>query len=169
MILDDADQSMHTLRDEIRVLDLYLQLESLRFGQTFSYNIYADEALSPEEMQIPALLVQPLIENAVWHGLLHKNGARRLDVHFKKNGKNTLLCVVEDNGIGFGQALAMKDQRMNGEMQRPRGLQLVSDRLRMLENEYHVTCYCSVGEQHDEHGKITGTKATLQFPFLYED
>ena len=77
--------------------------------------------------------------------------------------------MVEDNGIGFEQALAIKDQRMNGEAQRSKGLQLVSDRLRMLENEYHVTCYCSVAEQHDEHGQITGTKATLQFPFLYED
>ena len=88
---------------EIKLLELYLSLEKLRFKKDFSYTINFENM---EEIMLPPLLVQPFIENALLHGLLHKEGAKTLTISFKL--KETLICVVEDNGIGREKSKAIK-------------------------------------------------------------
>jgi ligand-binding sensor domain-containing protein len=85
MVLDDAENNYTSIRDEIRILELYLQLESLRFGNSFQYKITVDPDLD-KDVQIPSLLVHPLAENAVWHGLLHKEGDRQLKIELYGRG-----------------------------------------------------------------------------------
>jgi LytS/YehU family sensor histidine kinase len=167
MILDEAENNFVLLKDEIKMLNLYLQIEALRFGETFGHTIYADDDIDEEEISVPALLVHPLAENAVWHGLLHKQGERRMIIHFKKISDNMLQCIVKDNGIGIEAAKAMKEARLNGSIQKSKGMQLVKERLKMLEEQYNSPTFFSIADAHEEHALISGTVVTIQFPVLY--
>ena len=100
LVLTHSDRELLSLREEIEILQLYVELESLRFYDTFEYRIELEPGIDPDEYQLPTLLVQPFVENAIWHGLLHKEGRRRLRVHFTTDEEDRLVCTVEDNGIG---------------------------------------------------------------------
>ena len=96
--------------DETELLKLYLELESLRFKDKFTYDIEVDEALAASSMRIPAMLIQPFVENAVHHGVNNLNGKTGLiTVRLSFSGVH-LLVVIEDNGIGREQALRLHGQ-----------------------------------------------------------
>ena len=82
------------------MLEDYLSLELLRFDNSFSYNITIDEAIDPEEIEIPSIILQPFVENALIHGLLpKKSGPKQLDIIFNTDS-NYLICIVDDTGVG---------------------------------------------------------------------
>lgn len=112
MILMHSDQELLSLREEIGILELYLELESLRFYDTFAYKIECEPGLDLDEYKLPTLLVQPFVENAIWHGLLHKKGMRNLSIRFETDDDDALVCTVEDNGIG--RAAASKINSIGG-------------------------------------------------------
>jgi len=95
--LDNSEKDMISLEDEWRIVDNYLQMEQLRFG--FSYTLYSDPALHPADIEVPPMLLQPLIENAVKHGVAGKKD-RHITVQAKQSGHD-LQLIVEDNGEGF--------------------------------------------------------------------
>ena len=169
-VLDETENNFIALSEEVKILDLYLQMERLRFGDSFSYSITVDEQLDKEETMIPALLIHPLAENTVWHGLLHKTGSRRLSIHFSRVGANRLRCIVNDNGIGMAAANILKAQRLMeyGVPQKAKGLQIVKDRLTMLERQYNETTSFLIEDCHDEQGRVTGTGVTIEIPIVYE-
>ncbi|MFT3948957.1 MAG: histidine kinase [Agriterribacter sp.] len=168
IILEESENNFVVLKDEIKMLDLYLQIEAMRFGDSFSYSIKADNNIEEDETSVPALLLHPLVENAVWHGLLHKQGQRRLMIHFKKITEDLLQCTIKDNGIGIEAAKAMKEKRLNGIAQQSKGTQLVKDRLKMLEQQFDKPAYFVMEDIHAGNYSISGTKVTIQFPVLYE-
>ncbi|HYO22642.1 MAG TPA: histidine kinase, partial [Flavisolibacter sp.] len=83
-VLNNSGKVMVTLAEEIEVLDLYLTLEHMRFEKSFTYTIYTEEELEADEILIPSMLLQPYVENALWHGLMHKEGDRKLGIAFTK-------------------------------------------------------------------------------------
>jgi len=170
IVLEESENNFVSLKDEIRMLDLYLQMERLRFGDSFYYTITVDDDLDEEDILLPAMLVHPLAENAVWHGLLHKEGARRLIIHFRRMNGNCLQCTVKDNGIGLAASDRMqtKTVAMSSIGRTSKGLQLVRDRLALLENQYGVQTAFSLAEVHDENGLLSGTKAIIEIPVVYE-
>ncbi|MBC7849892.1 MAG: histidine kinase [Chitinophagaceae bacterium] len=167
-VLEESENSMISLKDEMKILDLYLQLESLRFGSSFFYTIHADDALDEEETLLPSFLIHPLVENAIWHGLLHKEGDRRLIINFHKPGKDQLECIVKDNGIGVEAATLRRGQELNGEKRQSRGLKIVRDRLRLMQQQKEIESNLTMEDLKDDTGKISGTKVTIKFPVLYE-
>ena len=168
LVLEESENSFISLKDEIKILDLYLQLETLRFGSSFSYSIHSDEAIDEEETLVPCFLIHPIIENAIWHGLLHKEGERRLIINFHQQEKDKLECVVKDNGIGIEAASQKKAQRLNGEKRQSKGLKIVKDRLALMEQQQHTTTAFRMEDMKDENGFISGTKVTIQLPVQYE-
>lgn len=99
LILDQSNKKIISLDEELKTLNLYLELEALRFEENFEYNIQKENISDLAEINIPAMLIQPYVENAIKHGLLHKQGIKKISIHFKLQN-NKLFCVVEDNGIG---------------------------------------------------------------------
>ena len=128
MILLHSDQELLSLREEIEILKLYLELESLRFYDTFEYRIECEPGLDLDEYKLPTLLVQPFVENAIWHGLLHKKGMRSLSIRFETEDDDALVCIIEDNGIG--RAAAAKINSIGGHT--GKGMSSSAERLQVM-------------------------------------
>ncbi|MBL7898332.1 MAG: histidine kinase, partial [Crocinitomicaceae bacterium] len=108
MVLDFSESDEVSLADEIRFLNTYLILEKLRFGNEFSYSIVLKSDSDSQYIHIPPLLIQPFVENAIKHGLLHKKGDKKLEVNFEvidtANKKRKIICTITDNGVGRKRA-----------------------------------------------------------------
>jgi hypothetical protein len=98
-ILDMSGKDEVPLSREIKLLDTYLELEKLRFGDEFKFEIKTDETLDIDHLVLPPMIIQPFIENALKHGLLHKKGDKNLSVGFSLN-EEILICEIIDNGVG---------------------------------------------------------------------
>ena len=128
MVLDHSVNERVPLADEIAFLLQYLKLEALRFEEGLDYTVDADRALlEDEDLLVPTLLVQPFVENAVWHGLAPKHGERKLSVRFTMRGEQ-VVCIVEDNGVGRDAA----PKRSHPDGSASLGLQLTNERLQLL-------------------------------------
>jgi len=99
-----------TLEEEVESLDMYLQLEQVRFEETLAYTVNVSSDLDVIGVKLPVMLIQPFAENAIKHGLLHKKGERILDIEFLKEGQN-LIITIKDNGIGRKQSAEVNKMR----------------------------------------------------------
>lgn len=88
------------LSEEVEILKGYIEMEMLRFDNSFSYEITIDSKLNQQKVKLPHLMIQPFVENAIWHGLLLKQGDGRINLRFEYDSLTTIKCIVEDNGIG---------------------------------------------------------------------
>nr|WP_298998423.1 tetratricopeptide repeat protein [uncultured Allomuricauda sp.] len=144
------------LKEEIELLKIYLELESLRFDNAFSFKIIVDDNLDVEEYEIPLLLVQPYVENAIVHGLMPKEGSKQLTITFN-DLEEYIECIVEDNGVGIHSSNA-ENQKSDGPS---RGMSITAkriDALKRVSNEQLVTVKNYNGKDK------TGTKVTILIP-----
>lgn len=98
-ILEMTEKEFISVADELKTLSLYLDIEKARFEEDFTYQIIVDEVIDAENSKIPSMLLQPYVENAVKHGLLHKQGGKKVTIHFQKE-EDHIKISIEDNGIG---------------------------------------------------------------------
>jgi tetratricopeptide (TPR) repeat protein/anti-sigma regulatory factor (Ser/Thr protein kinase) len=165
MILDNSRRQTIPLDEEIRTLELYLELERLRFRGMFEFNIHVDLELPSDKIFLPPMLVQPLVENAIKHGFRGLDRKGLLEVSFtKENG--AIHCTVQDNGIGL-EAAEKRSQKehINRESL---GLRLTMDRLKILRTAPGSEANLSVSELKDEDGNPLGTKVELNIPYEEE-
>jgi LytS/YehU family sensor histidine kinase len=129
-VLDNARSKTVTLKQDLDALELYIQLERSRYGNRFDYKIEVEKKIPLSTLQIPPLLLQPYVENAIWHGLLKRETeGGMLWVRLKKQD-GYLIIEVEDNGIGREKAMALKSQ--SAATHRSYGMSLTAERLRIL-------------------------------------
>ncbi|QIH32694.1 histidine kinase [Sphingobacterium sp. DR205] len=132
LVLENSQFSMASIASELQLVKLYLELEQERFGQTFDYVIHVDEDLIKSSYRIPSMLIQPLVENAVHHGVRHLSG-RRGKISIKATKKDNNLCIeIMDNGVGFDFA---PKPNLNPFKSASFGIMGVEDRLRMINSE----------------------------------
>ena len=133
LILNHSQLTEVALKDEVRFLELFLQIERIRFNESFSWEIDMDDRIQPEKIAIPPMSIQPFAENAIWHGLMHKDTDRRLLVRIQQvttEKEERLQIQITDNGIGRAKAQALKsksivkDKSMGMELTRQRFLLL---------------------------------------------
>jgi hypothetical protein len=108
LILQNSNAPTVTLENELEALELYLEMEALRFENKFTFLIHCAEEVDAKYVDIPPLLIQPYVENAIWHGLLHKEGLGNITIHLQQAG-DVLLCTIEDDGIGRKRAAELKE------------------------------------------------------------
>jgi ligand-binding sensor domain-containing protein/anti-sigma regulatory factor (Ser/Thr protein kinase) len=111
-VLDVSGEDEISIKEETEILQLYLSLEKLRFGNEFSYEITVSKNIDSYKIGIPPLIVQPFAENAVKHGLLHKKGEKKLTIEFELEN-NSLICKITDNGIGRNRAQQIKERQQD--------------------------------------------------------
>ena len=160
--LTNSQLSLIPLSDEIEMLRLYLNMERLRFSETFTYNIIYENTIEPETIYIPPMLLQPFCENAIWHGLMHKKGEGKLDVVMSIHD-GELQCIIADNGIGREKAAELKNR--SGAKQKSFGLKITTERLALFNNEKAVHNFYRTEDVLDINGQVAGTKVTLDIKF----
>lgn len=167
LTLNFSDKQWHEISEEINALALYLQLEAGRFSSDFSYEIRIDEATRNVNPLVPSMLIQPFVENAIKHGLLHKVGLKRLTIDFSlHNDTNRIVISIEDNGIGRKQSAVLAEKRP--KMHRSFATQSVKNRLQiineLLEEPVEVDTIDKANDQHQS----TGTLVIIRLPFKNE-
>ncbi len=160
-ILNNSSQPFIVLEKEIEMLTLYLQLEELRFGHTFTYQVSIAEKMDTAEIPIPTMIIQPFVENAIWHGLMAKEGDKKLHINFELKTDDFLICTIKDNGIGREASAKLKEVRPSQEKHQSKGLSLVYDRLSMLELQHKQPFKAAVSDIFDSNNEIAGTKVVL--------
>lgn len=154
--IDNSDAAIITLQSEISYLDNYLQLEKLRFEEKFNYNIEVADDIDKEKYVVPAMLLQPYVENAIRHGMRFlENRKGQISISVKKEN-NILVCTIDDNGIGREKAAELKSKR-HVEYQ-SRGMNISRRRAELYNIEQYVT------DKKDEDGNAAGTTITVKIP-----
>lgn len=164
LILQNSRSNYISLKDELETLDLYLQMESLRFKDKFQYEIQVADGLDISPLVIPPMLIQPYVENAIWHGIMHKKDgvAGKVSIIIRLENNN-LVCVVEDNGIGREKALELKMQKP-GNKKRSMAMQITNERIEMINKLYDTNTSVQVIDLHEEGGRASGTRVELIIP-----
>ncbi|MBW8685186.1 tetratricopeptide repeat-containing sensor histidine kinase [Chitinophaga rhizophila] len=162
MILDNTQYTFISLNKELESLRLYVDLEKLRCNDVFEYQITVADDINEEEVMIPPMIIQPYVENAIWHGLVHRSGRGMLEIAVTLKGK-TLTCTVTDNGIGRKKAIEIKEKK--GQTHRSMGMKVTEGRIDLIRKinntkEAEVT----ITDLEDETGKALGTRVTLTLP-----
>ena len=163
LILEGSRDKAIPVETEVQLLNLYLELEALRFTPPFTYHIEVDKSIEADFDQLPPMLLQPYLENAIWHGLATKEGEGHIKVHMVRKGEQ-LLCTIEDNGIGREAAQALKSA--NKSKHRSMGMSITSERLQSLEHETGRKATAEVADLLHEDGRAAGTRITITIPLL---
>lgn len=164
MVIDHSEQNTISLDQELAFLNIYLELESLRFGKSFEYHIHVDNELDPEEFSIPSLIVQPFIENAIWHGLLHKDGKRILNISFRVEKDEHLIFIVEDNGIGREKAAEIKSGKFMTNGFQSKGMKITQERIELVKLQTRFRPQIEIVDLKDEQGQACGTRVIVTLP-----
>ncbi len=160
-VLNHCDQNFIVLEREIEMLQLYLQLEQLRMKENFEYGINISDAIDTSEIKIPPMILQPFVENAIWHGLIPKEGNRQVGINFSLASYNNLQCVITDNGIGRSAAEKIKQQNSKNNIHKSKGLGLVYERLQVLQLQYQQSFTVEVTDVLSSNGQVEGTQVLL--------
>jgi len=151
-----------SIQEEVDILNRYIEIEALRFNKTFSSSVAVADNIDIAQTKIPHLLIQPFVENAIWHGLLPKNDQRELLVKFEYLSKHNILCIIEDNGVGR----KVSSQKENTFKKKSLALSFVTQRLELLSKILKVNCSVEIIDKTDEKNLSTGTKVIVIMPIL---
>jgi LytS/YehU family sensor histidine kinase/ligand-binding sensor domain-containing protein len=163
MVLNYSEKELISLTSEIEMLNLYLSLESLRFSKSFSYNIDSSCIHDIDEIMMPSLVTQPLVENAIWHGLRSKEGDKSLTIRYEEK-EGLLFVTVEDNGIGREKAIEIKKQKLGNEQYASKATIILQNRLQVLSQQIKAEIKLDIVDKVDEVGNAAGTKVIMIFP-----
>lgn len=133
-VLENSEEDFIPLQKEIELIELYTKLEHFRFKDKFEYTINIDKTIDIEAYQIPPMLLQPYIENAVWHGLRYKNDMGLLEISITKKQKGVIAITIADNGIGRKKSKSLKTQ--NQQKHNSKGLGNIKKRVSILNQMY---------------------------------
>lgn len=162
LILDNSNSKNVILANELEALKLYIEMEALRFDKKFSYRIIVDDKVGAECVEVPPLIIQPYVENAIWHGLLHKESGGELNIHVSMIGEGMLQCVIEDNGVGRDKARELKSK--SATSRKSLGMKLTEDRLTLLNKHAELNASIDIIDLKNDHNLSLGTKVILKIP-----
>jgi sensor histidine kinase YesM len=163
MILANSEKTSITLNEEINGLKLYIELEQMRFSNLFNFNINVEETIDADYEQIPSMLLQPYVENAILHGLVPKNGGGLLQINFFIK-ENFLHVTIEDNGIGRKKSAEVKSHSTKSHASM--GMKITKDRLKLLSDVQQIAYTVTFTDLQDKQGNDTGTRVEISWPIL---
>lgn len=165
LILNNSKNEAISLEEELKALELYLELESLRFRDKFDFEFDIEPGLPLDSIEIPPLVLQPFVENAIWHGLMHKEDKGKLWVRvFRSDG--LLEVEVEDNGVGRRRAAELRSK--TATKSKSMGMQITSDRLSLVKPAEGGRSSVSIKDLVDADGQAAGTLVHIKIPLKNE-
>ena len=155
--LNYSNQDFIPIDKEINFLNVYLSLEKLRFKDEFIYEIEDNDI---QGIMVPSMLIQPFIENALLHGLLHKEGLKKLSIRFRLTDE--LTCIIEDNGVGRDKSRQIQERQATGH--KSFASDAIKKRLELINHQFNQNTGYVIEDIYSDN-VATGTKVTIQLPF----
>jgi hypothetical protein len=165
LILQNSQASLIPLASELEALQLYLELESVRFNHHFIFTIRIGEDLDVSGLKVPPLIIQPYAENAIWHGLMHKEEKGNLQIELFEE-ENMLCCKITDDGVGRKKATELKTK--SASTHKSMGMQITADRITMLQKVNAPTTQIKITDLILPDGTAGGTEVLLKIPACYD-
>lgn len=148
-VMENSTDDFIPFQQELDLLQNYLALEKTRFADKFDYEIEVDESLNTQSLKVPGMLVQPFLENAVWHGLRYRTTKGFLQLKFEKSSEN-LKITIEDNGIGIEESKKQKTEHQ--KTRKGRGMKNTLERIVLLNDLYKQNIECKITDKPDSQG-----------------
>lgn len=162
VILNNSEKSVITVREEMEYLQLYMELEAMRFDNKFTWSVDISDDIDVDYFEIPAMLLQPYVENAILHGLTPREGDGKLEIILRIQGNN-MVCRIKDNGIGRDSAREMR-QLSGRKDHRSLGMKITSDRLELINNLQGSHLSMTITDLKNEDGSPSGTQVDIFIP-----
>lgn len=156
--LSNSVESFIPLVNELNALMLYIELETFRFGERFDFSIKIDPKIDQEFTEIPPMILQPYVENAIIHGLLNRTSKGKLLIELVLEGQN-LICVIQDDGVGRKKAIELREQ--SGIERVSKGMAITSERLTILNHFSNDIYSVKIIDLFDEMGDPSGTRVEV--------
>ncbi len=164
LILENSKQAMVPLSVDLRALKIYVELESLRFAERFEYDFTIGAEVDAEYVLLPPMLIQPYVENAIWHGLLHKSeGTGKLSVTIRALNTQSLQIIIRDNGVG--RAAAQEAKSRSATVQKSLGMHISQERLEKLAAAHDFAASVKVRDLTSQ-GRAAGTEVVISLTYL---
>ena len=158
LVMENSEHNFIPLQKELDILKIYLQLEHFRFKDQFEYNVTIEEEVDEEEFEIPPMLIQPYIENAIWHGLRYKPSSGLLNLHLSAKEDN-LIVTISDNGIGRKKSAELKTD--NQKKNKSTALKNIHQRIEIFNDLHQLKIEVII---KDLNADGTGTHVELTIP-----
>jgi LytS/YehU family sensor histidine kinase len=153
------------LENEIEALKLYLELEAVRFDHQFTYKIKIDEKLDIAALKVPPLIIQPYAENAIWHGLMHKEEEGHLLVELVEDGE-FLICRIIDDGVGRQKAAELKSK--SASTHKSMGMKITADRITTMKQKKSNQNNIQITDLVQADGTPAGTCVEIKISLQYD-
>lgn len=160
-VLDQSRSGTITLEAELDTLQRYVELEKMRYKEKINFRMEIQPDLPVEDITIPPLLIQPYLENAIWHGLKHKTSGQGLLLLKVDAHEGECRIIVEDNGIGRAASLELK--KKSNVAHQSHGLNVAAERIALFNQKYGNDAKITLTDLFDDAGKASGTRATFTF------
>ncbi|MES2381121.1 MAG: histidine kinase [Bacteroidota bacterium] len=161
-LLESSARDNLTVKEDLNILKAYLEMESLRFGPSFYYSIKMDSKIDIDNTYIPHLMIQPFVENAIWHGLLAKNDDGHLQIRFEYVSDKTIKCIIDDNGVGRDASLHKETTFKKNSL----ALSFVKQRIELIKKTYKIEGRVDIIDKKDANGASLGTTVIIILPIL---
>jgi len=162
LVLENSRSEKITLQKELETLQLYIEMEAMRFKNKVQYRISVKENVDATYIEIPPLLIQPYVENAIWHGLMHKKEGGLITIHVAMAGQHLLHIEITDNGIGRTMAQEYKSKSVT--KQKSFGLKMTSERIGIINELYQTKTSVQIIDVKDAMNNACGTKVIIEIP-----
>ncbi len=165
LILQNSQAALITLENELESLQLYLELEAVRFGHHFDFKISIENDMDISALKVPPLIIQPYAENAIWHGLMHKEEKGHLEIELFQQA-DMLCCKITDDGIGRKKASEMKSK--SASTHKSMGMQITASRIEMLQQKKQSDAHIKITDLVLPDGTDGGTEVLIKIPVCYD-
>lgn len=162
MVLENSRSERVTLQNELTMLQLYADMEIMRFKQKLSFFVEVEPGIDANFVEIPPLLIQPYVENAIWHGLMHKSEGGSVRVRATQAREDTLQLTITDDGVGRARAAELRSK--SASHRKSFGLKMTSERIALVNQLYQTRTQVAIEDLVAADGLPAGTEVVLQIP-----
>ncbi|WP_282048914.1 tetratricopeptide repeat protein [Maribacter aquivivus] len=163
-ILEASSQREISLADELETVALYMNIENIRFSNEINFNIHIKNNINTHNIKIPSLILQPFLENALWHGLSSKDGAKNIDLEIKKGKNGFIEIIITDNGVGRDAAEKIKDSKVL--KRKSVGIDITKERLANFSRDYENFFHVDIIDKFDDDTNPMGTQIVIYIPTI---
>jgi len=163
-ILEASSLKEIPLAEELETVELYMNIENIRFSNEIQFKIIVDDGIDPHIVKIPSLILQPFLENALWHGLSSKDGDKSILLQISRKKDGYIDIFITDNGVGREVAEKLKESKVL--KRKSVGINITKERLENFSKDYQNTFKLEIVDLFNTLGAASGTKVILHIPTI---